>query len=268
LHSLLLYFRLLAADVQSQLQYAGAFAFEFFSHFITMGLWFVSLSFLFQRFESLAGWTLGEVALLFGMMETVFALTDMIFSGFDPPFFGRWIRSGQFDQILLKPVNPLIQVMGSRFVLRRTARIGQGIVILAVALALTDIHWTALKVLMVPGMILGTILFFGGLLLVGSTLTFWTVESIEVVNILTYGGSEMMSYPMSIYPRWMVRIFTYVIPAIFINFYPALYLLDRPDPFGMPSWAHWLSPIAGGLVMLAALLFWQFGLRHYQSTGT
>ena len=117
-------------------------------------------------------------------------------------------------------------------------------------------------------MVLGTLLFFGGFLVFGSTLTFWTVESIEVVNILTYGGSEMMSYPMSIYPRWMVRIFTYVIPAIFVNFYPALYLLDRTDPFGLPSWSHWVSPLAVGAVMLAALLFWRFGLRHYQSTGT
>lgn len=268
MHSFRLYWRLLAAEVQSQLQYTGAFAFEFFSNFITMALWFISLSFLFQRFENLAGWTLGEVALLYGIMETVFALTDMIFSGFDPPYFGRWIRSGQFDQMLLKPVNPVVQILGSRFVLRRTARIGQGIVILGIALALTDIQWTILKTLVVPGMILGTLLFFGGLLMFGSTLTFWTVESIEVVNILTYGGSEMMSYPMSIYPRWMVRIFTFVIPAIFINFYPVLYLLDRPDPFGLPAWSHWLSPLAGGLVMLAALVFWRYGLRQYQSTGT
>jgi ABC-2 type transport system permease protein len=263
-----LYFKLLAAEIKSQLQFGGAFLFEFVSNFIGFGLWFLSLSFLFQRFDNLAGWSLGEVALLYGLLETIFALVDMIFSGFDPPFFGRWIRNGHFDQLLLRPVNPLIQVMGSRFVLRRTARIFQGLVVLGVALALTDIQWTPLKVLMVPGMVLGTLLFFGGFLVFGSTLTFWTVESVEVVNILTYGGSEMMSYPMSIYPRWMVRIFTYVIPAIFVIYYPALYLLDRPDPFGLPPWSHWVSPIAGGLVMVAALLFWRLGLRHYQSTGT
>jgi ABC-2 type transport system permease protein len=153
-------------------------------------------------------------------------------------------------------------------VLRRTARIFQGLIVLILALALTDIQWTGLKLLLIPGMLLGTIFFFGGLLLFGSSLTFWTVESIEVVNILTYGGSEMMSYPMSIYPRWMVRFFTYIIPAIFVNFYPALYLLDRPDPFGLPSWAPWVSPLAGGLVMLVAIQCWRVGLRQYQSTGT
>lgn len=268
MYGISLYFKFLAAEIKSQLQFGGAFAFEFVSNFITFGLWFLSLSFVFQRFDNLAGWSLGEVALLYGILESIFALTDMLFSGFDPPFFGRWIRNGYFDQILLRPVNPLIQVMGSRFVLRRTARIFQGLVVLGLALALTDIQWTALKILLVPGMVLGTLLFFGGLLIFGSTLTFWTVESIEVVNILTYGGSEMMSYPMSIYPRWMVRLFTYVIPAIFINFYPALYLLDRPDPFGMPSWAPWISPLAGGLIMLAALQFWRFGMKQYQSTGT
>ena len=89
-----------------------------------------------------------------------------------------------------------------------------------------------------------------------------------MVNILTYGGSEMMSYPMSIYPDWMRRFFTYIIPAIFLNYYPALYLLDKPDPLGLPPIAHFLAPVAGFGILAIALRFWSFGIRHYQSTGT
>ena len=36
-----------------------------------------------------------------------------------------------------------------------------------------------------------------------------------------------------------------MIPAIFMNYYPALYLLDKPDPFGMPVWVRFLAPAAG-----------------------
>jgi ABC-2 type transport system permease protein len=78
----------------------------------------------------------------------------------------------------------------------------------------------------------------------------------------------MMSYPMHIYQDWLRKFFTYVLPAIFLNYYPALYILGKPDPFHMPWFAPFLSPVAGFGVLAAALLFWNYGLRHYQSTGT
>jgi ABC-2 type transport system permease protein len=89
-----------------------------------------------------------------------------------------------------------------------------------------------------------------------------------VINVFTYGGSEMMSYPMHIYQRWMREFFTYVIPAIFLLYYPALYLLDKPDPLNLPSFAPFLAPVAGLAMLFVAGAFWRFGIRHYASTGT
>ncbi|MFH1635408.1 MAG: ABC-2 family transporter protein, partial [Chloroflexota bacterium] len=186
----------------------------------------------------------------------------------DPPFFGRQVRQGQFDQLLLRPVSITLQVFGSRFEIRRLGRIMQGIVIFGAAIALTDVHWTPVKVLYLPVVFVSLVSFFGGLFIVGSTITFWTVESIEAINILTYGGNEMMSYPMHIYRDWMRHFFTYVIPAIFLNYYPALYFLDKPDPFNLPPLAHFLAPLVGLGTLMAALTFWRFGIRHYASTGT
>jgi ABC-2 type transport system permease protein len=73
---------------------------------------------------------------------------------------------------------------------------------------------------------------------------------------------------MSIYAEWLRRVFTFVIPASFLNYYPALYFLDKPDPFGLPTFASFFAPLAGGAVFVAALLFWRFGVRHYHSTGS
>lgn len=77
-----------------------------------------------------------------------------------------------------------------------------------------------------------------------------------------------MAYPMHIYSDWMRRFFTYILPAIFLNYAPALYFLDKPDPLGLPPFAAFLAPLAGLGTLLAAALFWQFGMRHYKSTGT
>jgi ABC-2 type transport system permease protein len=161
-----------------------------------------------------------------------------------------------------------VQVLGSVFHMRRLGRIAQGAVVLGIALHLVRVRWTAFKLLYLPVVLASQVLFFGALFVIGATITFWTVQSIEVINIFTYGGTEMMAYPMHIYQRWMRRFFTFVVPAIWVNYYPALFFLDKPDPLHLPSFTPFLTPLAGVATMAAALAFWRFGLRHYQSTGT
>jgi ABC-2 type transport system permease protein len=143
-----------------------------------------------------------------------------------------------------------------------------GIIIIISSLNLTDISWTPIKVGLVISIVISQIMFFGGLFIIGSTITFWTVESIEFINVFTYGGSYMISHPMHIYPDMFRRFFTYIIPAIFLSYYPALYIFNISDPFNYPSWAPFLAPIPGCTILVIALGFWIFGIRHYQSTGT
>lgn len=262
------YWRLIGVQIRSQLQYRTAFLLEMISSGITLFLFFLSLAFVLQRFGALGGWTLGEIAFLWGTVEFAFGLMDMIFSGFDPSSFGKQIRQGLLDQLLLRPVNVTTQVFGSEFVLRRLGRIGQGAVVLIIAMTLAEIDWTAAKIAYYPFVIVGLVCFFGGLFIMGATITFWTVDSIEAVNILTYGGSEMMAYPMHIYPNWLRRTFTYIVPGIFLNYYPALYYLEKPDVLGRPMIASFAAPLVGIGLLVVALQFWRFGLRHYQSTGT
>jgi ABC-2 type transport system permease protein len=266
--NLAVYWRLLSIQIRSQLQYRVAFLLDATATLISLFLFFASLALVFERFGDLGGWTLGEVAFLFGLVELAFGLMDMIFSGFDPAIFGQRVRRGLFDQLLLRPVNITMHVLGDDFALRRLGRIAQGAIIFAIALGLADIQWTPGKALYLPLVVVGLIGFFGGLFVIGSTITFWTVESIEAINILTYGGSEMMQFPMHIYPNGLRRFFTYVVPAIFLNYYPGLYFLDKPDPFGLPPVMRFVSPLVGLGVLSLALAFWRFGLRHYQSTGS
>jgi ABC-2 type transport system permease protein len=263
-----LYLRLIKVQMRSQAQYRLNLFMDLLATALITATVFVTLAFIFERFGNIAGWSLAEVAFLYGMTETSFGVMDMIFSGFDPQNFGRQVRLGRLDQLMLRPLSITLQVLGSEFIIRRLGRIFQGAVILIFAFRSLHIDWTLAKIAYLPVILVSLVAFFGGLFIIGATITFWTYESIEVINILTYGGSEMMSYPMSIYPLGMRRFFTYIIPAIFLIYYPALYILNKPDPLGMPVLAYFLAPLAGFGVLAASLLFWQYGLRHYQSTGT
>ncbi|MEZ5191222.1 MAG: ABC-2 family transporter protein [Nocardioides sp.] len=69
-----------------------------------------------------------------------------------------------------------------------------------------------------------------------SCLQFWFGDASEVANAFTYGGNTMTQYPLTIFPREVLVSLTFVFPIAFVNWYPCLYLLGRPDPFGMPGW--------------------------------
>jgi ABC-2 type transport system permease protein len=266
--SLNLLARLIRIQIRSQLQYPVSFLMEVISNAIILGLFFVTFALAFSQFDSIGGWTLGEVAFIWGMIEAGFGAMDMIFSGFDYDFFGPLIRKGQFDQLLLRPVNITLQVLGSRFVLRRLGKILEGLIIFLYGLSRVQIEWTPVKILYMPILSISQILFFGSLFIIGATTTFWTLERLEVLNVFTYGGSEVMSYPMHIFPRPIRLIFTCLVPAIFMSYFPMVYILDKPDPLHAPAFVSFLAPAIALGMMFLAIRFWRFGIKNYQSTGS
>lgn len=264
-----LYRRLVGAHIRSQMQYRASFVFDFVAQFIGNVVDFGVVAVLFTRFPTIGGWSLGEVGLLYGLSSVSFALADMLASGFDYGHFGpTMVRLGGFDQILVRPVSIFLQVLASQFVIRRVGRILQGVLILIVALSLLDVAWTPIQIAFGIVTIAGGVVFFMGLFIFGSGISFWTVESLEVMNILTYGGQMMTSYPMHIFQDWLRSIFTFVIPMAFVNYYPTLWLLGKPDPLGLPTGLACLSPIVCLIMFGVGVWMWRFGVRHYQSTGS
>jgi ABC-2 type transport system permease protein len=122
-HTLGSYFKLLGAQMRSQLQYRASFVLDVFSTAFFTVTEFGALALVLNRFGGIDGWTLAEVAFLYGLVELSFGLMDMLFAGFDPQFFGQNIRKGSFDQFLLRPVPIIWQVLSSDLTLRRIGKI-------------------------------------------------------------------------------------------------------------------------------------------------
>lgn len=255
-------------QIRSQLQYPVSFILEVLSGVIIMGFYFVAFALTFARFDNIGGWSLGEVAFVWGLAEFSFGIMDMIFSGFDYDVFGPMIRKGQFDQLLLRPANITLQVFGSRFVLRRLGKMIEGLIIFIYSLTLLQVEWTALKLIYLPVLVVSQVFFFGSLFVIGATTTFWTMERLEILNIFSYGGNEVMSYPMHIFPRPIRMLFTYVVPAILLSYYPAIFILGKTDPLGAPTFVSLLAPVTSAIMFLLAIRFWHFGIRNYQSSGS
>ncbi|MGH2585809.1 MAG: ABC transporter permease [Dehalococcoidia bacterium] len=261
-----LYLWLLGAQVRSQLQYRASFALQFVGQGLATFVDFIAILLLFGRFPTLAGWSLGEVAFLYGLGGIAFALSDLFSGGFDRLSFT--IQTGQFDRVLTRPVSVFLQTLSMDFQIRRLGRVAQAAVAFVFSLTLVQIEWTPLRLLVMVIALISGVVIFCGIWVIGAAITFWTVQTSEVTNVFTYGGSALVEHPMSIYGRWLQRFFTFVVPLAFVTYLPALYILDRPDPLGLPGVLRFCSPLVAAAFYLLARAIWSFGVRHYQSTGS
>src|SRR5258708_3126386 len=96
-----LYFRLIGVSVQSQMQYRASFFMLAATHFISTFVDILGIWVLFDRFKVVQGWTLGELALIYGIMHMGFAAAEASARGFDK--FSQMVKSGDFDRFLLRP---------------------------------------------------------------------------------------------------------------------------------------------------------------------
>jgi ABC-2 type transport system permease protein len=258
-----LFMRYLSILFRSQMQYKTSFWLLTVGQFFTPFTMIAGIWFLFERFGSLRGWDFHEVAICFAVIHMAFAISECFARGFDT--FASLIVSGDFDRLLVRPRSTFLQVLGSKFEFTRIGRLAQSSIVLIWATASASIDWTPLKALTLGLMILSGTIIFAGIFILVATLCFWTVQGLEIANILTNGGKEMAQYPLQIYERWVVRFFTFIIPFGCVNYLPLQYILGRTDGDEM---FYSLTPLAGFLFFFLCLIVWQFGVRHYRSTGS
>ena len=260
-------YRMIAAMwIRSTMAYRASFAMTAFGNFVATGLDFVAILLMYSQVDRLGGYSLPEVAFLYGVSATAFGLTDLVLGSMDR--LGRRVRDGTLDTLLVRPVPVLAQVAADRFALRRLGRITQGLLVLGYAVCALDVSWTPLKVLLVPLMLLSGGAIFGAVFVAGAAFQFVAQDASEVQNSFTYGGSTLLQYPPTVFAKDLVRGVTFVLPLAFVNWLPALYVLGRPYPLDLPVWVAFAPPlVAAGCCALAGVA-WRAGLRSYRSTGS
>jgi ABC-2 type transport system permease protein len=267
LDALRLYAHYIAISIRGQMQYRASFVMLSVGGFLTSGMEVVGIWALFDRFKSLGGWRLEEVALFYGVVHVAFAVAEAVARGFDT--FPELVKSGEFDRLLLRPRSTAMQVAARELQLMRVGRFAQGLVVLLWAASALNVQWTAARQLLLVSAVVGGACLFGGLFVLQATLAFWTTEGLEVMNSFTYGGTETGQYPFSIYRPWFRRFFTFVIPLACVTYFPVLALLGRTDAaLGSPAWFHWVAPSVGLVFLPVSLQVWRLGVRHYTSTGS
>jgi ABC-2 type transport system permease protein len=263
--SLALYGRFVSAAIRSQLQYRLSFALDAVGMFLVSFLDFVAVLIIFHNVPRLGTFTVEEVAFLYATSCMSFAIADLVVGHLDE--FNDRIRTGNFDVMLLRPRSTLFQVVSADFHLRRLGKFTQGAVVFVYAVWALDVSWDAGRVAMTFAMVICGAVIFVSVWVFMICVVFWTVEGDETANAFTYGGQFLTEFPIDIYGRWVRRLLAYLIPMAFVAYFPALYVLDKPDPLGLPRFLQFSSPLVAALGAVAAGAMWRTAVRHYRSAG-
>jgi ABC-2 type transport system permease protein len=267
MNPLALYGRYVATSLRAQAQYPAATLMLTAGHCAATAIEILGVFALFNRFGPVGGWSFGEAAVFYALVNIAFSIADLLTRGFEV-FGSDFVRTGDFDRVLLRPRAAALQLAGHEVRLSRLGRLLQALAVLIVASSLVPIDWDATTIAIAVWAVAGGAALFVGILVLQAALAFWTVESLEVMNVLTYGGVHAAQYPLNIYADWFRRLLTFGVPLACVAYYPVLAILKRQDPLGAPDWFLPLAPIAGFAFLALSFLAWRAGMARYASTGS
>ena len=153
-----LYLRFFKMHLNSQLQYKASFILSFISQFIVFFGYYFTILCLFDNFSNIKGFTLYEVLLTFSIIQFGFAFCETFFRGMD--IFDELIISGNFDKLLLRPRNIMLQVFTEEMSLVRFARLLQALIILIISLIKINVDWDIYKIITIIFMIISSVVIF------------------------------------------------------------------------------------------------------------
>lgn len=255
-----LYIKTLKMHIKSTLEYKVSFIISFISQILVFFSYYFIILSLFSKFGNIKGFTLYEVLLCFSIIQFGYAFCETFARGIDQ--FDKLIIKGDFDRLLIRPQNILIQVLCYDLDLVKISRLIQAIIVFVIALVNLNIDWTILKVAALMLMVLSSIVIFFGIFLLAASFCFFTIQGLEVRNLFTDGGKHMAQYPIGVFNKGFIIFFTIIIPYAFVNYYPLLYVLGKSNNI-----FYMLSPLIVFIYLIPCFIIFNIGSKRYQSVG-
>lgn len=256
-----LYLKYFSMHLKAELEYKKAFIIALISKMATSLFSFIAIIFLFDKFGSIDGYAFENVLICFSISYLGFSTAECFFRAFD--HFDRMISNGEFDRMLVRPKSLILQVLGAEIEFNRVGRTLVALIIFIGVLIKQPELLRADRILTLILMMIGTIIIYAALFILKAGITFFTTQSLEIMNIFTDGARDLAQYPLSIYHKWVQNFFTYILPIALVNYFPLLYVIGKSD-----NKFYIILPIIATLFVIPCYIVWKIGLRKYKSTGS
>lgn len=257
-----LYKKFLAQYIKSLMEYRVDFIFGLFGFilFQLTGVIFVKL--VFNCIPFLQGWNFYEILFIYGLAQIPRGI-DHIFTDYLWIFSWKTIAQGEFDRYLLRPINPLFQVISESFQPDGFGELIVGTTLFVMSAIKLQLHFGITKIFSLIVIIIFGSLIYTAVKLAFTSIAFWTKFAQSYIY-MAYQLSTFAKYPMGIYPKAVRGILTFIIPFAFTGYYPGAYLLEK-ESFIM---GVLVTAIVGILSILVAYFIWLKGISVYESAGS
>lgn len=214
---------------------------------------------LFSQVHAIGNWTYPQVLLIYGLSIFSRSLCHILWVGL--MYVAGLVRDGNVDRILVRPLNPLYQVIAGYLDNDDWGELLTAIVLMWTSLGmlgqrtLSNVLW-----LVLAGM--SGSLIFASARIVAAGMAFMTVNSSGFMS-LSWIVDEFTRYPADIYRKGVQTLITWVIPVAFASFYPAQLVFGNGRMMGLAL----ATPLVAALAFAVAYRFWVFATDHYQGVG-
>jgi ABC-2 type transport system permease protein len=261
-----IYFDMIKVYIATRMQYRANFVLVFFADVLFQVLRVLLVFIVLSRFNNLNGWGFYEILFMFGLWMMVQALASIFFrQAWD---FEQLIISGKFDRYLVKPVNPLLQFFASRIEIGSIFEFIFGLIVFVIACQKNLIIWDVFKVLFLIITLISGLVIHIAISLIVIIPSFWIKKTTAFLDSVYIFNYEFVQYPITIYPKPIQIILSFIIPFAFVSYYPSTFFLsNKMNELPFTDICYFVVFIAI-ISFIFAYRFWCYGINKYTSSGS
>lgn len=257
-----LYRKFLEQYIKSLMEYRVDFVLGLIGFIFVQFIGVVFITLVFNNIPSLRGWSFYEILFIYGFAQIPRGI-DHVFTDYLWIFSWKTIAHGEFDKYLLRPINPLFQVISESFQPDGFGEIIIGLILLTMSIVKLNIVFSFKDIVLLIIVILFATFIYTAIKLAVTSIAFW-VKIAQNYLFMVYQLSDFAKYPMGIYPKAIQTILTCIIPFAFTGYFPASYFLGKGNIFTGVI----LTIIVSIVAMAISYRIWLIGISKYESSGS
>lgn len=253
-------------SIQSCFEYPLAFVGWLISNPMQFLVGFATIKFVVMEFDALADWNFKELAFLYGMSVLSHGLSVIFFT--KTWYMGWTILRGEMDMLRLRPMNTLFQFLFGEMNFVGLTDLVPGVILFVYGCVSVQFQWTLHNTAAMLCAVVGGTLLRGAFYLGFGSLTFWTKSPFHVSSFFQELFNRTNMYPLSMYPRAVQFIFTFILPMGWICFYPASAFMGKASMLTLPYGMAFVTLALGIALFAVACAVFRAGFKQYESAGS
>jgi ABC-2 type transport system permease protein len=258
--NIFIYRRLIIQQLKAILEYQSDFWITLAAGTFSLSLGFVFLWVIYQNIPEINGWQFWEIVFLYAMIYFTEGIGSAFFDGIWT--IGFMVNRGEFDRILVRPIPPLTQVLGSRVGMNGYGNLILGGVLIVQSLRHTQIEWSLGKAGFALLLLISATVVRACINIVANSASFWMKANNNALAFMAHTAADFAKYPLDVFPQAVKAMICVAVPYAFVSFFPAVFI------FGKGGWIIGaLTPLAAVLCAAVATFIFYRGIKKYDSAG-